>query len=138
MYNKVPGTLTHTYTNKHVCICGHVTLAESSLECCFTQEAALTKKINCCYAEQWQNVVILLTTWQWARLVNDVISSYTSIEIPTLFQVSSRIVPLTLFKSLSCMICTVNFQLLEPHLPARNYLSCREPLFVSDYQVCDL
>ena len=42
---------------------------------------------NCCYAEQWQNVAISLTTWRRARSVHDVISSHTSIsvEIPTLF-----------------------------------------------------
>ena len=40
---------------------------------------------NCCYTEQWQNVVISSTTWRWARSVHDVVSSHTSIsvEIPT-------------------------------------------------------
>ena len=34
--------------------------------------------------------------------------------------------------------CFQIFTLSEPCLPVRTSLSCREPLFVSDYQVCDL
>ena len=34
--------------------------------------------------------------------------------------------------------CFQIFMLSEPRLPVRTCLSCREPLFVSDYQVCDL
>ena len=107
------------------------------------QEAVLIKKIqlygNCCYTEQWQNVLISSTTWRWARLVHNVTSSHMSIsvKIPTLF------LPHFKFQGRMCLYLDSKIfhvqlvLLLKPRLPARTCLSCREPLFVSDCQVCD-
>ena len=58
------------------------------------QENSCYMYSNCCYAEQWQNVLICVTTWRCVRLVNDVICQI-------------------FYNCLLCVICTSMFFLFS-------------------------